>query len=458
MVRLYSSVNAIGAGFLFNSAFGAAHPHHALRHVHHGHAVARDAATVPPLDISIKVNTLAPTTGAAHSDKPSNLSAYITGNKVTPPSAAFMLKPGDDAGTSSYYTPTGAKSGAKLTDSSSFLSWKIPDSGTEFKTPGEISSGRIYIVDGNLDFFSGGDGAIVQPDPHNPGDVSSRELWGFFELSHINDPSQNKPTITINLSFVDWVGMALGMNVTYIDGNQQKTISIPGMKPDGLVNICNALTKLDSFWPKLCMKGADNKTPIRIVSPNKYLSLHPDDKDASTYYEPYVDMVWNKYKSAELKINTQADGPSGDRKIESGTIVTCKVNNDKLECDNDAGSFARPNSADIFGCNSGPFANPGAGETESWSRARVRPRLCAAFVRSTAHLDGAQPSKDIPVEKYYQHKVTNHYSRAVHENLIGGMGYAFSYDDVSADEKVNSAGLVSVLNPVRLDLYVNAYA
>ncbi|KAI0427986.1 hypothetical protein F5Y09DRAFT_314639 [Xylaria sp. FL1042] len=203
------------------------------------------------------------------------------------------------------------------------------------------------------------------------------------------------------------------------------------------------------------MRSSDN-TPIRVMSPEKYTSIHSDDKDAASYYEPYINMTWEKYKDVDLKIDTQGDG-SNTNKIDNGVIVTCRVgrSDNILRCDNNAGNFARPVSRDIYGCNSGPFANPASGTTESWSRGQVRPRLCAAFVRSTLHLDGVQPSYSVGPDKYYQYPITNHYAKTVHDNLVGGSGYAFSYDDVTPDITENTAGLITSDHPLRLDIHVN---
>ncbi|KAJ8111956.1 hypothetical protein ONZ43_g5501 [Nemania bipapillata] len=262
--------------------------------------------------------------------------------------------------------------------------------------------------------------------------------------------------MTVNLSFVDWVSLSLGMNVTFQDVNGQKTVQIPGMKPDGLVNVCESLSALDSFWPRLCIRAPD-QTPLRVMSPAKYTSLNSSDNDANNYYEPYITRVWEKYKKTDMRINTQTAGPNSTAKINSGQTVTCRVgqSDNILHCDNDAGDFNRPVSTDIYGCDSGPFANPPANVTESWSRAKVRPRLCAAFARSTLHLDATQPSFNITSKQYYKEPITNHYSRVVHENLIGGMGYAFSYDDVSPSSSDNSAGLVSMTHPTQLDIFIN---
>ncbi|KAI1153545.1 hypothetical protein F4825DRAFT_461032 [Nemania diffusa] len=360
-------------------------------------------------------------------------------------------------GSTKYFIPSkGTPLGVPIAAPASNLSWSVQPVGTSFKTPGTINSGRIYIVDGYLNFYPSADDKIVQPDPHNPSDIASRESWGFIELTHGKDASSSTEDMTVNLSFVDWVSLSLGMDVTFEDGNGQKTVHIPGLKPDGLAKVCESLFALDSFWPKLCIRAPD-RTPLRVMSPMKYTSLNPTDNDAINYYEPYIDKVWQKYKNVDLRINTQVASPDSNTKVDNGQIVTCRVgqSDNILHCDNNAGDFNRPVSKDIYGCDSGMFANPLQGVTESWSRARVRPRLCAAFVRSTLHLDATQPSFNIASTQYYKYPITNHYSRAVHENLVGGMGYAFSYDDVSPSSSDNSAGLVSMTHPKQLDIFIN---
>ncbi|KAI8625837.1 hypothetical protein F5Y19DRAFT_448939 [Xylariaceae sp. FL1651] len=278
-------------------------------------------------------------------------------------------------------------------------------------------------------------------------------MHGFVEFTHAKDADGNE-NMTVNLSFVDWISLALGMNVTFHDGDSPTSTYIPGLKPDGLLRICDGLSQLGGFWPKLCVKKPDN-TPSHVVSPSIYTSLNPNDNDALTYYDSYIEEVWKKYedKTNPLKINIQADGPNSTVKVDNGRIVSCFVEGGQLVCDNDAGTFVRPKTTDIWGCNSGPFDNVAG---DSWSRMRVRPRLCAGFSRSTLHLNGVQPSNDIPVDMYYKYPITHHYARLVHESLIDGKGYAFSYDDVNPDMSNNAAGLVSGTHPVQLELYINA--
>jgi hypothetical protein len=85
------------------------------------------------------------------------------------------------------------------------------------------------------------------------------------------------------------------------------------------------------------------------------------------YYEPYVEKVWEKYQGSQMIINTQAG---------SGILAGSVNSNGELVIGKE--SFSKPNTADIFGCNSGPFTTG-----PSPDRNAIIPRLAAAFVRST---------------------------------------------------------------------------
>ncbi|GAP85661.1 putative glucan endo- -beta-glucosidase [Rosellinia necatrix] len=456
MTRFLNTIIALAAVVWFGIFSAAALPHR----VHHGllHTIkSRSDSNVEPLLVTVKPYQMGPS-GAAALVGTQNVSVYLTGGALNPQNQAqnlgFMTQHTENRSTSYYMPSINTPAGVKTAVSAPNLSWNVGPAGLNFTTPGAINSGRIYIVDGHLDFVTNADGSITQPDPHNPGDIASKEIWGFVELTQTKGSGNGDDELTVNLSFVDWVSLPLGMNVTFQGENGPDVVSVPGLKPDGLKQVCKDLSALDSFWPKLCLRARDN-TPLRVMSPEKYISLHPDDKDATTYYEPYISKAWEKYKTVDLHINTQTSGPNSSVRVDDGQMVTCRVgqSDDILHCDKEAGDFSRPVSRDIYGCNSGPFANPSG--TESWSRARVRPRLCAAFARSTLHLDGAQPSHGIGPDQYYREPITNHYARAVHGNLVDNMGYAFSYDDVSPSSGANSAGLVSRTHPLRLDIFIN---
>ncbi|KAI1328100.1 hypothetical protein F5Y16DRAFT_165738 [Xylariaceae sp. FL0255] len=319
---------------------------------------------------------------------------------------------------------------------------------TQFDTPGTVYSGRIYVAMDELS-FSSTDGTFAQPDPNNLDSPAGRTAFAFIEFTHgksVLDPED----MTVNLSFEDWVSLPVGMNVTYTDDNgTESSSSIGGLKPGTVDNMCDYFATLGSFWPQLCIES--NGTRVHVSGPHIYGSINQDPtNEVHTYWDSYVDMVWNKYTAVNLLIDAQQD-------VINSSIITCRVQSsgrykDYLYCDQGAGAFSRPTSMDIWTCNSGPFANTDG----TVARSAVIPRLCAAFHRSTLHMDGIQPSAALSPQVYYNYDTTNHFAKAVHNNLMDGMGYAFSYDDVHPDINTNTAGLISTSNPVRLDIYINA--
>lgn len=147
------------------------------------------------------------------------------------------------------------------------------------------------------------------------------------------------------------------------------------------------------------------------------------------YFEKHIDEVWHKYESgAKLKINTQA-GPG---------IVQGHVQNDRLIIAGE--QFDRPTTADVLGCNSGPFTTGG-----SPTRNAIIPRLAAAFVRSSLLDAEDQPSHP---NTFYRRDPTNHYARLVHIHNLDGKGYAFAYDDVQPDGGEDQSGKVNAGDPV----------
>ena len=58
------------------------------------------------------------------------------------------------------------------------------------------------------------------------------------------------------------------------------------------------------------------------------------------------------------------------------------------------------------------------------------------------------------VGRYYERKVTNHYSRIVHAANVDGRGYAFPFDDVQPDGGEDQSGAVFDGAPTVLEVAV----
>ncbi|KAI1313310.1 glycoside hydrolase family 64 protein [Xylaria venustula] len=296
---------------------------------------------------------------------------------------------------------------------------------TQITLPQALISARIWLAQGQLKFYTVKDGngvsAIVEPSAANPSDPSAGVQWGFIEFNY------DGTTIYANISFVDFAGIPLGMGLTLTTGEQQ---IIQGLQAGSISNICNDLKSQaaadGSIWDRLCVTSSSGQA-LRVLAPNLYESANPGQ--FGSYYDNYINQVWSQYTNNDLTINTQ---------ISAGNVA-CRVSGDQLSCAGDNRAYPKPVIADIWGCNSGPFAIIG---TDNDVHRAVVPRLCAAFDRSTLLLSGGNLQPSLPATSYYTVSPTNHYSRIIHNYETNGLGYAFSFDDVNPDGE-NVAGEIS---------------
>ncbi|KAI0191360.1 hypothetical protein F4808DRAFT_465408 [Astrocystis sublimbata] len=219
----------------------------------HKRTCVTDGSQFNPLNVAIRVNSASITQGSNQSDL-SNLVVYVTGQRPnvppSPDTVGFIARFHDD-GNTTYLIPPDLPTGrhAQVLDTRhQDLELPVALAGTSFTTPGAVVSGRIYIAQNGLQFSLGPGHLIIPPDPNNPGSLAYTNRNSFIEFTHTGDD------VTINLSFVDMVSLALGFNLTFYDGDEQTTISVPGLKPDGLGNVCDGLALLGGFWPNLCVR------------------------------------------------------------------------------------------------------------------------------------------------------------------------------------------------------------
>lgn len=363
------------------------------------------------------------------------LNAYVTGQD---PSGSLVMLGTDGK----WYRPDPQGSSVPVEINASIaIPMKGKGEATEFNLPDYISSGRIWVAEGKLKFFTvvAGDGSaqLVEPSAANPKDPSAAVNWGFVELTNTE-----KGGIYANISFVDFVGLVMGMSLTLGDGTKQ---TVKGLGQGAIDAICKELKTqagTDSQpWDELCVTDASGKS-LRVVSPNLYLSTNAAAME--TYYDAYIEQVWAKYASTDLTINTQADAGK----------VACRVSGDTLTCAGDNRGYRRPTVADIWGCNSGAFE---IRESDNAVHRAVVPRLCAAFYRTTLLAEGGALQPSLQADSYYKADPTSHYSRIVHAHELDGKGYTFSYDDVNPDGE-NEAGVVSGMSPQTLEITVGGFS
>ncbi len=285
----------------------------------------------------------------------------------------------------------------------------------------QMAGGRVWVSrDSKLTFLLNPGPALVEPSVLNPSDPNASVDFGFCEFT-LNDAQ-----LYANISYVDFVPrLPIALNLKTENGPEQ---NVEGTAADGLDRLAEALRKQagkDGWpWDKLVVSKDDK--PLRILN-----ATHGDavGADFRGYFEPYVEEVWARFTHhPHLRVNTQAA---------PGTLHA-KVTEDKLQVGDEM--FSKPNTADILGCNSGPFTTG-----PSPTRNAVIPRLAAAFVRSALLESDDHPSHPCT---FYRRDPTNHYARLVHEYNLDGKGYAFAYDDVQPDDGEDQSGKVNAGDPV----------
>ncbi|KAJ2988500.1 hypothetical protein NUW58_g3945 [Xylaria curta] len=161
---------------------------------------------------------------------------------------------------------------------------------TKVTLPDFLISSRIWVAEGELQFFTliNGDGktVIVEPSVSNPSDPSASIKWGFVEFNW------NNGEIYANITYVDWVGISMGMALTLGAGQTQV---VKGLKGGAVQHICNDLNSQNSRdsagWDKLCMTNGNGEA-LRVLSPN--LRIAGDPTWQAEYYNGYIDKVWSK--------------------------------------------------------------------------------------------------------------------------------------------------------------------
>lgn len=307
-----------------------------------------------------------------------------------------------------------------------------------------LAGARIWFSQARpLTFLLNPGPAVVEPSATNAADPNYNIRWAFCEFT------LNTAELYVNVSYVDFFSIPVSLR---LENGAGVVTSVPGMPAGALDSICAQLkaqaAKDGAGWDKLVVEQQQQQQGggggnLRALSPNSGSVMFPGLFGG--YYQPYVDAVWKQYQAADLTVNTQFS--------DWGNVVgRVDASGQKLVFPAGYGSFAKPAAADIFSCDSGPFAG-GAGVTAQ--QLNVGARLAAALNRSTLLGGGQQPEGE-DVAQYYRDAVTNHYSRICHAVSVGGRGYAFPYDDVGRTGGVDQSGFLNDGDPKVLTIGVGA--
>lgn len=349
--------------------------------------------------------------------------AYITGRAIDRGNAWVLIR--SDAVTQYYPSspsqimqPLGADCAIRLGAPGSTIQAQIP----------HIAGGRIWFsVDQPLTFHLNPGPALVEPSPTNPSDPNAQISWSFAEFTW------NTDQLYANISYVDFVGIPVALT---LNAQNAPIMHVSGMSPSGVQQVADGLRQQAARdgrgWDKLIVNRSGTNQPLRILSPNNGMMMNSGL--FNNYYEPYVNDVYARFSNSPITVDTQA----------AAGRVSAEVRGNALNFNGSL--FARPSTADIFSCNTGPFATGSNAQTNS-----IIPRLAAAFNRSTLLATNQIPA---PQNLYYQNAVTNHYSRIVHQANLDGKGYAFPYDDVQPTGGRDQSGEVHAGSPTLFTLAV----
>ncbi|GGO90883.1 glycoside hydrolase family 64 protein [Wenjunlia tyrosinilytica] len=358
---------------------------------------------------------------------PGTVRAYVTGHEQG--TGKWILIRADS---SKYYLQSPGSPQTPLPVDCS-IPLKSAGGGATVLTLPQMFGARVYFVrDSTLQFFVNPGPALIEPSFANPSDPNYAKTWSFCEFTF--DTTQ----LFANISYVDLVtNLPIGLT---LEGNTTHTVA---PLPSGAVgSIANALTaqaaKDGQPWDKLVIRSGGNV--LRAIAPQVYMAPYfdrPDQMPFRTHWTSYIDAVWQKYSTTNLRIDAQ-DGRGIYTGRVSGGVLTF----------NGGHTFAKPVSKDIFTCDHGPFTNnPG----DSDIKKALLARLAAGFNRSTLLTYPDQPNS-APSSAYYQDARTNHWARIVHANTP--IGYAFPYDDVRPDGAPDVSGAANDGNPRRFTVSV----
>ncbi|WQF75783.1 Putative glycoside hydrolase 64, Osmotin/thaumatin-like superfamily, beta-1,3-glucanase, subdomain 2 [Colletotrichum destructivum] len=368
--------------------------------------------TRPTLDIVLQNNT-----GS------SNAFAHVTGLDLNRNNAVFLLQADGITG----YYPTSPSDILQPLQTDCAIPLGAPGSTREVTIP-QIAGGRIWFSrDGPLKFLLNPGPAVVEPSATNTTDPNYNLNWGFCEFTF------NSFQVFVNISYVDFVSIPVSLT---LENDAGKVTTVPGFPPDALDAICDRLRAQDAAdsagWSRLIVRTPDGSANLRALSPNSGIVMQPGLFQG--YYQPHVDAVWNKYRGADLTVNTQAEWGN----------VKGRVGPDNLLSFGHVGSFAKPSARDIFSCSTGPFGGYPKNQAQMGA---IGARIAAAFNRSTLLVNDQQPEGESVANYYYKDARTNHYSRICHEVSPDGRGYAFPYDDVGPASGPDQSGSLFDSNP-----------
>lgn len=354
--------------------------------------------------------------------------AYIIGLDMN--NGRWTLVTSDGQGV--YQPPTPGTDHTPLAEDCAIPLNPVGEPASTIKIP-RMESGRIFLsYDEKLHFFMNANGGFVMPSEKDVADPNIDIQWTFAEFTF------NNVELYGNISFVDILSIPVSFELETSNGSGKQFV--PGISSGAMLRTANKLQAQHALdggdWDKCLYYNTDNQL-VRILSPNTVAQIYPTA--FTTYLDPYIDQVWAKYQNEDLIVNTN--------RVEWGN-KTGRVVGGILDFGGGI-TFAKPSTQSIWSCSIPPWT------TGNDEQGNMTARLTAAFNRTTLLINNQQPNGENPAT-YYSTPLTNHYSRIVHEEVFGNLGYAFPYDDVHPEGGISYEGRIQSSHPYRWTITVGA--
>jgi beta-galactosidase len=302
---------------------------------------------------------------------------------------------------------------------------KVPSA----ELPSALSSGRIWIAIGDVDANNpaplyikvNGPTDIRQPSVSNPSDPNYNIIWDFLEFDY------EPPGFFGNTSSVD----AYAIPITLSNSSGITPAQVGYSAPRSTV--FSTFQQLGPPWSDLAISNAG--TQLRILNPQYKMppqGVAPQTFPAN-YLSDYIDHCWQVYTG----VNVTVQSPRGTANLYTGSMdASGQFVFVKNDAPNDAAyrhTIAKPRSIDVFGCKGvfdradGP--SPGYAEIDG----DIKNQIASALNRTVLH--NPDYNAWCQVTSFYtpwsggSGPVTNLYAKALHAQSIGGLAYAFAYDD-----------------------------
>ena len=328
---------------------------------------------------------------------------FVTGLGQTSPGQWAYLKPN---GTMAPLDHTMADKPGHLTkDGRDYpdMSFTLAEAST-VRIPPRVEGGRLYVSVGAPMYIgvSPDDQGWAGPNLRSKSDPNFDTVFDWYEFTY----AHGQIPFGGNTTQVDQFGLPMTARLQQRSSDTDKRTGIT----------LSRAQVFNRYADKVAKPFRTLASDERILAPRTAASFD-DGGRYGDYLDPAIDQAGAAWGDgfSRTRLNQTFTGRT------SGNQLTFRQEG------GDAGTIAKPSSADVFQC-SGALAKPGMSPVEGVMGAE----LCAAFNRGVAATTGDwyKPSA------YYDAKVDNDYAAFFHAINADRRSYAFAYDDVNDQSSV----------------------